>query len=86
MRWNIDDRLRSAYTNTLVTDTQDGFGVRHDEQLDIATLCLFEEVFLHGILVGKCEIQALASAEEVRIVCDSIALYTTVREVHACGI
>ena len=85
MRQNIAGTLRGAYANTLVTDTEDCLRVRHDEQLDIATLCLFKEVFFHGVLVSKGGIQALDPAEEMRVVRYSIPLYTTVREVHICA-
>ena len=74
MRQNIAGTLRGAYANTLVTDAEDCLRVRHDEQLDIATLCLFEEVFFHGVLVSKGEIQTLAPAKEVRVVRYSIPL------------
>ena len=79
MRQNIAGTLRGAYANTLVTDTKDCLGIRHDKQLDIAALCLFEEILLHCILVSKGEIQALAPAKEVRVVRYSIPLDPTVR-------
>ena len=60
--------------HTLVSNTEDGFGVAANDEVDLPTASLLEKVFFHRVFVRERQIQAFASTKEMRVLCDSIGL------------
>jgi hypothetical protein len=48
--------MEIAYTNALVTYTQNGFSIRADNKINVASSNLIEKVLLHRILIIEREI------------------------------
>ena len=66
--------VKVTYTNTLISDAQNGLCIRANDKIDVPPAGLFKEILFHCIIVGERQVQPLRAAEEVRIVCNRLCL------------
>lgn len=57
-----------SYPHALVADSQNLLGVGTDNEVYLSAFSLLQEVCFHRVLGGERQVEALAPAEEMRIV------------------
>lgn len=57
-----------SYPHALVADSQNLLSIGTDDEVYLSAFSLLQEVCFHGVLGGERQVEALAPAEEMRIV------------------
>lgn len=70
-------RSLDTYPHALVADSQNLLGIGTDNEVYLSAFSLFQEVCFHGVLSGERQVEALAPAEEMRIVRNRFRLSDT---------